>query len=366
MESLAQAATLISQARNPMILVGADAARLEISEAVTEMANILHIPVINTMMAKGVIPFHNQYAMGTIGIPQRDFQDLLLEQCDLLLCVGYDLVELAPSRLNPQREKKIIHLNTTAAHVNKYYCADVEVIGDISDAIHHLTQMCRRNAIPEAALSIRRQMLDEHLQEIESKTYPPKPQQILSEIRNVLSSDDILLSDVGAHKMWIARHYECEKPNTCLISNGFATMGIALPGALAARLVFPNARILAVTGDGGFMMNMQELETARRENLPFVVLVFHDDAYGLIAWKQMDRYGHTTNTDFSNPDFVQLAESMGCIGYRIGEKDSLSAVLEDAFHQSVPVVIDCPVNYGENEQLSQRLTKFQQECRNVL
>ena len=359
--SLEKAAAMINQAKNPMILVGANSASVKTSDSITAMANQLHLPVINTMMAKGVIPSKNPFSMGTIGIPQRDFQDLLLEQCDLLLCVGYDLVELAPSRLNPRRNKQIIHLNTTAAHVNKYYCANVEIIGDIPDSLNRLTGLCRRDQIPPEAIAIRKNMLDEHPQEIQTETFPPKPQQILHEIRAVLSDDDILISDVGAHKMWIARHYECEKPRKCIISNGFASMGIALPGAIAARFVDPKARILAATGDGGFMMNMQELETARRENLPIVVLIFRDNAYGLIAWKQKDRYGHTTYTDFTNPDFVALAESMGCKGYRLEEGQSLRAILEDAFRQQIPAVIDCPVNYRENELLSQRLAAFKKE-----
>jgi len=167
-----------------------------------------------------------------------------------------------------------------------------------------------------------------------------------------------VLSDVGAHKMWIARHYLCNEPNSCLISNGFATMGIAVPGALSAKLLHPERRVLAVTGDGGFMMNCQELETARREHLPFVTLIFNDSAYGLIQWKQNDRYGHANMTGFENPDFVRLAESMGCKGYRVERTEDLRMILEDAFRQDVPAVIDCPVDYAENTLLTKHLKEL--------
>ena len=182
-----------------------------------------------------------------------------------------------------------------------------------------------------------------------------KPQRILSDIRKTMGKGDVLLSDVGAHKMWIARHYFCDEPNTCIISNGFASMGIALPGALAAKLLRNENRVLAVTGDGGFMMNCQELETARREHLPFVALIFNDSAYGLIQWKQNDRFGHANMTAFTNPNFVKMAQSMGCKGYRVQSADDLRTILDDAFRQDVPAVIDCPVDYGENVLLTQRL-----------
>ena len=353
--SVTEAARLLSAARNPVMLVGADAVHANCAQAVTFLAHALHIPVVNTMMAKGMIPCDDPYSLWTIGIPQRDYQDLLLEEADLLLCVGYDIVELAPARINPRRDKRIIHVSQTAAHVNKYYRTDVEVVGDPADALLRLIQLAHREGEPEGAFALRARMVAEHRASESDDAFPVKPQRILCDVRRAMDRGDVLISDVGAHKMWIARHYNCAEPNTCLISNGFATMGIAVPGALAAKLVHPQRRVLAVTGDGGFMMNMQELETARREHLPFVTLIFNDSAYGLIAWKQMDRFGHTQDTSFTNPDFPALAEAMGCRGYRVGRTQDLPAILEDAFAQDVPAVIDCPVDYGENQKLTQRL-----------
>ena len=361
LETIAQAAKLLARAKCPVMLVGADAARANISREITELAHAAHLPLVNTMMAKGVIRSDDPYAMQTIGIPQRDYQDLLLEQADLLLCVGYDIVELSPSRLDPRQDKTIIHVSSTAAHVNRCYPPTIEVIGDMAETLRHLAQLTVRIQEPEYAFSLRARMLKEFAEREADDSYPVKPQYVLGSIRKVMGSGDILISDVGAHKMWIARHYLCDEAQSCLISNGFATMGIAVPGALAARLVRPDRRILAVTGDGGFMMNCQELETARREHLPFVTLIFNDGAYGLIQWKQNDRFGHANMTAFSNPDFVMLAESMGCKGYRVDRAENLIPILEDAFRQEVPAVIDCPIDYRENALLTARLKELTQE-----
>ena len=188
--------------------------------------------------------------------------------------------------------------------------------------------------------------------------FPIKPQRVLHDIRQVLGQEDILISDVGAHKMWIGRQYNCYHPNTCIISNGFASMGISVPGAIAAKLIYPEKKVLAVSGDGGFMMNCQEMETALRIGVPIVVMIFNDSGYGLIRWKQEDHFGSSCFTDFTNPDFVKFAESMGAKGYRIQSAEEIIPVLEDAFSQNVPCIIDCPIDYSENTRLSERLQKM--------
>ncbi|MDO4483454.1 MAG: acetolactate synthase large subunit [Clostridia bacterium] len=358
LETIAQAAKILARAASPVMLVGADAARAGITREIMALAHGAKIPVVNTMMAKGVIPSDDPYALGTIGIPQRDYQDLLLDRADVLLCVGYDIVELSPARLDTRLDKQIIHVSTGAAHVNRCYPPAIEVVGDMAETLRHLSQLTVRIQEPEYAFALRQAMLQEYAACSADEGYPVKPQRILGDVRKVMGAGDILLSDVGAHKMWIARHYLCDEPNTCLISNGFATMGIAVPGALAAKLLHPDKRVLAVTGDGGFMMNCQELETAVREQLPFVTLIFNDSAYGLIQWKQNDRYGHANMTAFTNPDFVALAESMGCKGYRVERTEDLLPTLQEAFRQSVPAVIDCPVDYGENVLLTKRLKEL--------
>ena len=358
LEHIEIAAGMIFRAQNPVILVGSDAVRENASDALTEMAETLRIPVVNTMMAKGMIPFTSRYSLWTVGIPQRDYANRLLESADLLICVGYDIVEYAPQRINPTKSTPILHINTTPAHINKYYQTACEVVGDISDSLHRITLRTHRSQEPTAALAIRERLVAEQESFTADDAFPMKPQRILCDVRKALRPGDILLSDVGAHKMWVARHYNCYRPKTCLISNGFATMGFSLPGALAAKLVSPDKRVLVVTGDGGFMMNSQELETAVREHLPFVVLVFVDNGYGLIKWKGMDRFGETHCCDFTNPDLVRYAEAMHCKGYRISAASELLPTLEDAFAQDVPTVIECPVDYAENLKLSGRLREM--------
>ena len=358
LEHIEIAAGMIFRAQNPVILVGNDAVRENASEALTEMAETLRIPVVNTMMAKGMIPYTSRYSLWTVGIPQRDYANRLLESADLLICVGYDIVEYAPQRINPTKSTPILHINTTPAHINKYYQTACEVVGDISDSLHRITLRTHRSQEPTAALAIREKLVAEQESFAADDAFPMKPQRILCDVRKVMLPGDILLSDVGAHKMWVARHYNCFRPKTCLISNGFATMGFSLPGALAAKLVNPDKRVLVITGDGGFMMNSQELETAVREHLPFVVLVFVDNGYGLIKWKGMDRFGETHCCDFTNPDLVRYAEAMHCKGYRISAADELLPTLEEAFEQEVPAVIECPVDYSENLELSNRLREM--------
>lgn len=358
LDTVQDAAGLIFQAKNPVILAGSGVVRGRASQALTDFAIKLKLPVINTMMAKGVIPFDNQYSMWTVGIPQKDYQNKILEMADLVIAVGYDIVEYAPAKWNPNGSVQIIHVDMRPAHINKLYQPSVEVVGDISDALLQIGRRTARHQEPEQALAIKARMVAEHEQYSNDSSFPMKPQRILQDVRKIMGRDDILISDVGAHKMWIARHYQCYEPNTCIISNGFATMGIAVPGAIGARLVFPDKKILAVCGDGGFLMNCQEFETALRAKTPFVTLIFNDSSYGLIKWKQMDQYQKNCYVDFTNPDFVKFAESMGAVGYRIQKAEDLVPTLEQAFLQTVPVIIDCPVDYSENTRLTAHLKEL--------
>lgn len=358
-ESIEMAAAIISQAENPVIIVGADAVHADASDGLTLLANMLKIPVVNTMMAKGMISFENEYSMWTIGIPQRDYINQLFDKADLVITVGYDIVELNPSKWNRKNLLDIVHIGYETAHVNKYYQPKVEVVGDIRSSLNQMLIRAKRNSVPEFALALRSKIKAEHDSYADDLSFPMKPQRIINDIQKVLGEDDILVSDVGAHKMWIARHYNCQKPNTCIISNGFASMGIAIPGAVAAKLVNPERKVLAVTGDGGFMMNSQELETACRIGTPFVTLIMNDESYGLIKWKQMEQFGRSAYVDFTNPDFVLYAESMHCKGYRIEKAEDLVPTLIEAFKQSVPAIIDCRIDYDENIRLTERLSQLE-------
>lgn len=357
-KSIERAARRISRAKKPLILAGYSAVRDGAVQAITDFATELKIPVANTMMAKGIIPFDNPYSMWTIGIPQRDYINQIFDEADTIIGIGYDIVECFPRKWNPENNHKIIHIGNQAAHINKRYQPEVQVVGDISDSLYEILRRSERETEPVYALEIKKKIQADHDQYEFDDAFPVKPQRLLHDVRKVMGKDDILVSDVGAHKMWIARHYNCYQPNTCIISNGFASMGIAIPGAVAAKLVYPEKKVLAVTGDGGFMMNMQELETASRIGAGFVTLILNDSSYGLIKWKQMEHFGTTCYTDFTNPDFVKLAEVMGGKGYRVEKADDLMPMLEDAFRQDKLALIDCRVDYDENMKLSAQLAQL--------
>lgn len=350
--SLQKAKDLIEHAKHPMILAGNGAVRQRAGDAVYRMAQKLKIPVANTFMAKGIVPYTSEYSLWTLGFMMHDFIDDLQDQVDLVIAVGYDLAEVAPRRWNKDNKIKIVHVAAEKADTNTYYQPAVEIVGDITDSVNELTRIVQPLEKENYFAEIKQKMTADYEKFAEDPSFPIKPQRILHDARKAMGKEDILISDVGAHKIWVARNYHCYRPNTCIISNCFASMGIAVPGAVAAKLVHPERRVLAVTGDGGFLMNSQELETARRYGLPFVTLIFSDRNYGLIKWKEELKYGQSFNVEFDNPDFKMMAESMGLKGYRIQKTSDLLPTLEEAFRQTVPAVIDCPVDYQENMRLS--------------
>ncbi len=355
--SIRAAAAMISQAVNPLILVGNGAIRGQASDAVTQFATQMNIPVANTFMGKGVIPYTHPLALWSVGLQQRDFITCGFDNTDLVIAIGYDLIEFSPKKWNPEGNIPIVHISTSAAEIDSSYVCNVEVIGDISDSLFEILKVADRQGKPNPyAISLRSEIRADYEQYANDEGYPIKPQKLIYDLRQVMGPDDIVISDVGAHKMWMARHYHCHSPNTCIISNGFAAMGIAIPGALAAKLVYPKRKIVAVTGDGGFMMNSQELETALRVGTPFVTLIFNDGGYGLIEWKQENHFGkgNSSFVHFGNPDFVKLAESMGLKGYRVESSLDLIPILKEALAQDVPAVIDCPVDYRENRRFTQK------------
>ncbi|MFP4221617.1 MAG: acetolactate synthase large subunit [Phormidium sp.] len=352
-KSLNDAATAISRANNPLILVGNGAIRDDASDALTEFATRLNIPVANTFMGKGAIAYTHPLALWTVGLQQRDYISCGFDNTDLVIAVGYDLIEYSPKKWNPKGEIPIVHIGTDSAEIDSSYIPLVEVVGNITDSLDEILRRSDRSskATPHA-LSLRDDIRQDYEQHANDNEFPIKPQKLIYDLRQVMGPDDVVISDVGAHKMWIARHYHCERPNTCLISNGFAAMGIAIPGAIAAKLVHPDRKVVAATGDGGFMMNCQELETALRTETPFVTIIFNDGGYGLIEWKQEAQYGRASFIEFGNPDFVKFAESMGLKGYRVTSTEEFVPILKEALAQDVPAVIDCPVDYRENARFS--------------
>ena len=325
------------------------------ADSLVSFAEMLRIPVANTFMAKGVVPFSNPLSLGTIGLKARDLPWFAFEKADVVICVGYDMVEYHPDMWNPNKDKKIVHIDALPAEVDAHYIVAVGALGDIGV---HAARASRVKAKPQRVVpfqAVRKALIEDRAEYANDTGFPVKPQKIVHDVREVLGPDDIAISDVGAHKMWMSRMYRAERPNTCIISNGFAAMGIAVPGAIAAKLAYPDRKVIAVTGDAGFMMNSQEIETALRMKTPFVILIWNDSEYGLITWHQLRHFGRPSHIAFKNPDFVKYAESFGAKGYRVESAQDLVPTLKRAFADDTVVIVDCPVDYSENMKLTQRL-----------
>lgn len=350
-----RAVRAIEGSRHPVILAGNGVIRGGAHDAVKSFAKQMHIPVLHTFMAKGIMSDSDPLSLYTIGLQTRDYSGMIMEQADVVIAIGYDFVEFAPCFWNPDRDKHIVHIDVSPAEVDQHYVVGVGVLGDIRLSLEQIREELQPFDRVWAEQA-RKTILEGFEIELADKpAWPLRPQHVMHDLRSVLDPEDLVICDVGAHKLWMARMFPCEVPNSCIISNGFAAMGIAMPGAIAAKLWRPERRVIAVTGDGGFLMNGQELETAVRLQLPLVVLVWRDDGYGVIRWKQQIRYGRTSSVDFGNPDFVQFAQSFGASGYRVTDPSELQPVLRQALKSSTPAVIDCPVDYAENLRLTERL-----------
>jgi acetolactate synthase I/II/III large subunit len=349
---VSRAVRAIGTAQRPVILAGNGVIRGCAHEAVRRFARRLQIPVLHTFMSKGVLPDSDQLSLYTIGLQARDYASVVMEQADTVIALGYDFVEYAPCLWNPRRDKRIVHLDVSPAEVDAHYIVEVGVLGDLRLSLELLAEQVIPFDSPWAR-EARKTVVDGFDAELAvTVSWPMRPQHIVQDLRAVLESEDLVICDVGAHKLWMARMFPCEVANSCIISNGFAAMGIAVPGAIAAKLLYPERRVVAVTGDGGFLMNSQELETAVRLGLPLVILVWRDDGY---RWKQQVRFGRTSSVDFGNPDLVRYARSFGAVGYRVTDQSELRPMLAEALQSTVPVVIDCPVDYAENLRLTERL-----------
>jgi acetolactate synthase-1/2/3 large subunit len=298
--------------------------------------------------------------MYTIGLGSKDLPTLVIDEADLVITVGFDMVEYHPRLWNPDGDKRIIHADFLPAEIDANYHPEVELVGDLAHTLWMLNERVKATDALNFDLVYQRELREQMAAELaihaqDETVGSIRPQKVLWDVRQVLGPDDILLSDVGAHKMWIARHYHCHEPNTCLIPNGFCSMGFALPGAIAASLINPDRRVLAIAGDGGFLMNVQEMETARRLETQPVVMVWEDGGYGLIAWKQENEFDRHTDLEFTNPDWLQLADAFGWNGHRVENSVDLIGVLRAAFDEPGPSLIVIPIDYRENALLTKRL-----------
>lgn len=355
---LRKAADLINKARHPIILTGNGVIRGRATDSLRRFATAFNIPVAHTFMGNGAMPCDSDLSLFTIGLQQKDYINCGFDKSDLIIAVGYDFVEYAPSHWNPRGQKKVIHIDYTPSEVDDHYPVVAELVGEINGTLSFLSELAKDSKEMEFSYILRDYILGELEEASRSDGFPVKPQRIIADLREVMRRDDIVISDVGAHKIWLARMYPTYEPDTLIITNGFSAMGIALPGAITAKLLYPEKKVVAVCGDGGFMMTCQELETACRLGLPIVVLIFKDNGYGLIKWKQLEKFGRECGVSFGNPDFVQLANSFGAKGYRVEAASELKSVLAEALEQKVPAVIDVPVDYSENMRLTERLGRL--------
>ncbi len=352
--------SMLRNAKRPVILVGNGCVRQKASSELRRFCKATGIGAINTFMAKGCVDADADYCLYTIGLQARDFVTCALDASDLVLTLGYDMVEYHPRLWNAERDKRIIHIDSHPAEIDEYYHPELELVGDLNYTLSSLNTDIEKLGTVSRNLSqqaeTRRQIKHELLEYAEDETEGTiRPQKVLADVRSVMGRVDILLSDVGAHKMWIARHYQCHEPNTCLIPNGFCSMGFALPGAIGASLVHPDKYILAICGDAGFMMNLQEMETAKRLMSNIVVMVWEDKAYGLIEWKQQNQFGHHTDLNFDNPEWMMLAKAFGWHGHHVKKSVELKETLKTAFAEAGPSLIVVPIDYRENMKLSERM-----------
>ncbi len=350
------AAALINRAERPLIILSSGANRNLIAKQLAKFIEKTGIYAVHTQMGKGVLSDDSPYSLFAAGIHKRDYVNCGIDRADLIVTIGYNIAEYPPYVWNKDIDKKIVHVDFAEAEDDKYYNPDVEVIGDISCSLHLLGEKIKAKKNGEVFRSVR-EFLIKKLSIDVTKKYPLTPQEIVWHVRNVLGEDDIITLDNGIYKLWFARLYKTYKPNTFILDNALATMGAGLPSGIAAKMVNPDKRVLAIVGDGGFMMNSRELETALRYRIPLVVLLVNDNAFGFIKWEQKAKGFESFGLDYSNPDFVKYAESYGAVGMRVNEGDDLSALLGEAFSRKKPVLIECPIDYSVNyETFSKELS----------
>jgi len=343
------AARLIEQAKHPLILVGAGANRKRTSEALCDFIKKSGIYFFNTQMGKGVVDESNELFLGTAALSEHDYIHCAIDRADLIINMGHDVIEKPPFFMRPGGPK-VIHVNFFSAHMDEVYFPQVEVLGDIADNIRELT----KHIEPQPSWDF--SYFERIRSEIDNNVYvgsdddrfPVLPQRLVSDVRKVMPKDSILALDNGMYKIWFARNYKAYEPNTVLLDNALASMGAGLPSAMAAAMVYPNKKVVAVCGDGGFMMNSQDMETAVRLKLNLTILLLRDNGYGMIKWKQATMHFNDFGLDYGNPDFVKYAESYGASGYRLEKADDLIPMLTHCNETPGVHLIDVPIDYSEN------------------
>ncbi|WP_346840031.1 acetolactate synthase large subunit [Microbulbifer sp. SAOS-129_SWC] len=354
-KAIHRAAQAITAARRPLLLIGAGANRKLTSNMLREFVDKLGIPTVTTQMGKGVIDETGPHFVGNTALSDHDFVHRAIDQADLIINVGHDVVEKPPFFMRPGGAE-VVHINFNAAQVDPVYFPQIEVVGDIANSLWQLKERLE----PQGHWNFDdvqriRDALQKHIHDgAVDDSFPIRPQHLVKEVRDVMPEDGILALDNGMYKIWFARNYAARSPNSVLLDNALATMGAGLPSAMAAKLVYPERKVMAICGDGGFMMNSQELETAVRLKLDLVILLLRDDGYGMIKWKQKQMEFGDFGLDFGNPDFVAYTESYGAHGHRVGATAELKPLIDKCCKQGGVHLIDVPVDYSDNDRILNR------------
>ena len=363
-EAILEAVRMIEKAKRPLLLVGAGANRTRIGNALTNFVNESGIPFFSTQMGKGVIDENHKLCLSTAALSKDDFIHCAIDRADLIINVGHDVIEKPPFFMeNDENAKKVIHVNFFPSEVDDTYFPQLDVVGDIASNVDNLRRAISTQEHWE--FDYYKRMTEEiktHLSKYFGDTrFPILPQKAVRTIRTILDDEDIVTLDNGVYKIWFARNYRCAKPNTLLLDNALATMGAGLPSGMAAKMVNPEKKVVSVCGDGGFMMNSQELETAVRLNLDLTVIILNDNAYGMIKWKQTGMGFDTYGLDLGNPDFVKYAESYGASGHRPTSCEEFEETLEKCVNGKGVHVIDLAVDYSLNHSILNELLA-KKEC----
>ncbi|TSC55712.1 MAG: acetolactate synthase I/II/III large subunit [Parcubacteria group bacterium Gr01-1014_18] len=352
-KAIRKAVEMIKQAKSPLICIAAGANRKLVSKMLTEFVEKTKIPFFNTQMGKGVVDERNPLFLGTAAFSDGDFLHCAADRADLIINVGHDVIEKPPFIMRAKDTRRVIHINFSAADVDAIYFPHHEVVGDIANAIWQI----KERLSPEKKWDFSyfekiKTQIENHLAEKEnSDSFPILPQRLVQEVRKAVPDDGIVCLDNGMYKLWFARHYKAYSSQTLLLDNALATMGAGLPSSIATKLVFPKKSVVAVCGDGGFMMNSQEMETAMRLGLDLVVLVLNDNAFGMIQWKQKGMGFSDFGLNYGNPDFVKYAESYGASASKLEKRGDLSALIKKAQNQGGVHLIEVPIDYSENDRV---------------
>ncbi len=354
-EELRDAVELISAAEAPVVLVGNGVARVGCAPALRRFVETTGIPAAETFMGKGAIAADDPKWLGSVGLQSGDYEMAGFGDADVVITVGFDLVEHSPEHWNPDRDKRIVCIDTASVEVDENFMTEADLIGDMDHILTRLAEDCGDVGASGGEPRLRDVVLSYFEGAQDDDHFPVQPPRALWEIRQALGREDILVSDVGLHKLWIGRMFPAYEPNTVLIANGLAGMGFALPAAIAAKLVHPDRKVVTVNGDGGFLMNAQELETASRLGTAVVNVIWENKQFGSIVWKQDNKFGEHFGVDFTNPDFVKLAESFGVPGWRCESADDFGERLAEALELDTPSVIVLPIDYSLDVAISEEL-----------